>query len=112
MNNNDTWEPVALIPATLSDENNTTVEVVQTRGGIYLLAMEPNSDTAARDCCMTEGEARRLALAILATVGPEPARATSKPDSECQPDATVAHLPSARRGRKYAGTPAYLQAAA
>lgn len=95
--NNDMWEPVALIPATLSDEASTAIEVAETRGGIYLLPMEPDSDTGARDCCMTMDEARQLALAILAITDPEPTAA----QETC---AVVRSFPSARRGAALAGS--------
>jgi len=62
--NTDTqWQPVALVPASLSNDYTTTVEVVTAGPAVYIAALGQNGDS--NDTRLTPQEARHLAQALL-----------------------------------------------
>ena len=66
-NTHTEWQPVALVAASLSNDDSTTIEVVTTGTGVYLAAL--NRDGDSTDTRMTAAEALQLAQALMAAAG-------------------------------------------
>lgn len=64
MNTQTEWQPVALVPASRSNDTMTTVEVACTHEDVYLASFNRDGDSA--DTRMTPDEARHLAAALIA----------------------------------------------
>lgn len=65
------WNPVAQVPASLSNDHSTVAEVVVTGPAVHLSAWNQNGDSS--DTRMTPDEARELAMALLTAAAQVPA---------------------------------------
>ena len=61
------WQPVALVAASLSNDDTTTIEVAVTGEGIYLAALNRDGDSV--DTRMTKSEGIVLIQSLMAALG-------------------------------------------